>query len=297
MAGAVLAFGPGQGGRRAAPRGTQRRRAGAGGHALPGQPVQGLGLGGPGHRVCQAAAADGGQQQVGRVAGQHEAGVARWLFQRLEQGVGGDRVHALGRVDQQRLAAPASAGALGKLDGLAHGVHPDVAAGLAFFVVDVGLRLLGQGPAAREHFGLGHQHHQVGVGMHIDGVAAGALAARALRRGCIRAAAGPSQGGERPLGGQRTTRSGERGGITQPCAHQAQGQIELAQARRPLQQPGVAALGQQRLQLARDPGGWGRAHTYPLVCTTACTACATAARGWSASMRAKRGASACARRA
>ena len=44
-----------------------------------------------------------------------------------------------------------------------------------------------------------------------------------------------------------------RGLLAQPGLRQRQRQVVLAQARRPLQQPGVATLGQQVVELARQP--------------------------------------------
>ena len=51
-----------------------------------------------------------------------------------------------------------------------------------------GLRLLRQRPAQLHASRLGHQHAQVGMGAHLDGVAAAALAAGALRRRAARTA-------------------------------------------------------------------------------------------------------------
>ena len=267
--------------------GAQRHGGRFRGHALPLQPVQGLLLIGPGHGVGQATAADGGQQLVGRLAGQHEAGIARRLLQRLEQRIGRDGVHLLGRVDQHGLAAPARAGALAELHGVAHGLDTDFLAGLALLVVDVGLGLLGQRPAQRHHLHLGHEHAQVGMGAHVDGVAAAAVAAG-------------------PLGRRR---------LAQPGAHQRQRQRVLAQAGRPLQQPGVAALGQQARALPGDPGGvglgrlWqGLAHAAPACpptmmasqprrTMTCVICCQTACRLALESMRAKRWGAAAARAA
>ena len=90
-----------------------------------------------------------------------------------------------------------------------------------------------------------------------------------------------------------------------------QAQFKLAQARRPLQQPGVAALRQQVFKLALQPRrqgrglrrgallclGGGGAHKIPRSTSAARTAAATASRGWSASMRAKRSGWPSARRA
>ena len=65
----------------------------------------------------------------------------------------------------------------------------------------------------------------------------------------------------------------------------------LAQAGRALQQPRVAALGQQRLALRGDPGG-DRTHgvcaSQPRAATTARSCAATCSRGCDESMRAKR---------
>jgi hypothetical protein len=159
------------------------------------------------------------------LGGQHKAHIARRLFQGLEQSVGRHVVHALGREDQDRLAAPSGIGALRKLHRIAHGFDPDFFAGFAFFVVNVGLRLFRQRPAQFHHLGFGHQHGQIGMGAHRNRMAAGAIAASTLLTGLF---AKPGRG-------------------------QCQGQLVLAQARWPLQKPGVAALSQQIAGLASDP--------------------------------------------
>ena len=133
----------------------------------------------------------------------------------------------LRRVDQHRLATPAGAGALGEFHGIAHGVNPDFLAGLAFLIVDFRLCLLAQRPAPRQHVGFGHQHTQVGMCMHIHTVATGALPAGTVVGGLL----------------------------AQPGAHHGHAQLKLPHARGALQQPGMPALGQQRLALALQPRG------------------------------------------
>ncbi len=159
--------------------------------------------------------------------GQNKTHVPRWLFQRFEQGIGRDGVHLLGRVDQHRLAAPTATGALGEFHGITHGIHANFFAGLAFFIVDLGLGLLTQRPATLQHVDLGHQHTQIRMGMHINAVAAGAVAASALLRGLL----------------------------AQPRTHHGHAQLKLPHARRALQQPRMPALGQQGLALLRKPRG------------------------------------------
>ena len=157
--------------------------------------------------------------------GEDEFQVARRFFQRFEERVGGDVVHALCGVDQHGFATATAGGALGKLDRVAHGVDADFFAGFALFVVNVSLRLLGQRPAEFHHHGFGHQNAKVGVAANIDGVAAGAGVARAMLSWRI----------------------------AQPSANQLQSQLVLPQARRPLQQPSVAALFEQVLGLCGYP--------------------------------------------
>jgi len=145
---------------------------------------------------------------------------------------------------------------------------PDELAGLALLVVDLFLRALIQRPAQLHRQGLGHEHTQVGMGAHVDGVATAAHAAGALRRRLF----------------------------AQPGARQRQRQFVLAQAGRTGQQQRVAALRQQAGQLALQPGGerrglahgWAPGATQPRAAQAARTACHTASTGWSAGMRAKR---------
>lgn len=47
------------------------------------------------------------------------------------------------------------------------------------------------------------------------------------------------------------------GRITQPGLRQRQGQVVLAQSGRPMQQPSMAILGQERSQLLFQPSGHG----------------------------------------
>ena len=185
--------------------------------ALGLQPVQRLLRARPNHLVGQAAAANGRQQLVRGFAGQYKLHVARGLFKRLEQRVRGDVVHALGRKNQDRLASPPRTGALRKLHRIAHGFNADFLAGLAFFIVNLALRLFTEWPAKAQHNGLRHQHAQVGMGAHIDRVAAAADATRALPGCCV----------------------------AQPGARHLQRQTVLPQPGRPGQQPRVAALRQQ----------------------------------------------------
>jgi hypothetical protein len=78
----------------------------SGGHALPATSQAGLGCVRPGHGVVEAAAADRGQQLVGRLAGQHKAqDIAGGSSSVLSKRIGRHVVHALGRVDQHGLAA------------------------------------------------------------------------------------------------------------------------------------------------------------------------------------------------
>ena len=220
--------------------------------------------------MAQASAANGRQQLVRRLGGQHKAHLPRWLFQRFEQGVGGDRVHLLCRVDQHHLAAPARAGALGKFDGIAHGVDADLAAGLALFVIDIGLGLFAQRPGQLQQGGFRHQHTQISMGAHRNRVAAAADTACTYRRGRF----------------------------TQPGLGQLQGQAVLAQTRWAVQQPGVALLGQQLADLGGNPGrccagGFRLRHgNNPLLRTAANTSAQTCSCVWSALMRAKRALSA-----
>ena len=175
----------------------------------------------------QTAAADGGQQLVRRFRCQHKAHIARRLLQRLEQGIGRDRIHLLGRVDQHRLAAPSRRSALRELHGIAHGIDANFLAGLALLVVNFRLRLFTQRPAARHHVHLGHQHKEVSMGMHIDAVTACAMTTR-------------SAIGTRLL--------------AQPSTHQRHAQFKLPHAGWSLQQPCMTALRQQTLALLCQPG-------------------------------------------
>ena len=77
------------------------------------------------------------------------------------------------------------------------------------------------------HAGFRHQHLQVRMGSHADGVAAFASAA-----------------GSAVLLGM----------VAQPGLHQSQAQVILAEAGRPLQQPGMAALLQECHGLLPQPG-------------------------------------------
>jgi hypothetical protein len=194
--------------------------------ARPARPAGHVGLVRPGHGVAQAAAADGGQQLVRGLAGQHKAHVARRLLQRLEQRIGRDMVHAA-RPDtpappcraharwcagqtRRRRAWPRR-GSRGWACASCRRSRP-------------GLSPTGASPAPAS--GLGHQHAQVGMGAHVDGVATGALAASALRawvhRTARRAPAPAPAYWPRPGG--------------------------------PLQQPGVAALCQQLARCAQSRG-------------------------------------------
>ena len=126
--------------------------------------------------------ADGGQQLVRCFAGKHKAHIAWRFFQCFEQRIGRDVVHLLGGINKYRLAPTASAGALGKFDRIAHGLDTDFPAGLARLVVNFGLCFFRQGPAQGQHVHFRHQHAQIGMRMHVDGVAASALTAGALGR-------------------------------------------------------------------------------------------------------------------
>jgi hypothetical protein len=116
---------------------------------------------------------------VGGGAGQDEAGMASGLFQGFQQGVGGDGVHPLGRVNQHHLAVGSSARGLGEAQQVAHGFHANLFAGFAFLVVNVFLRFFRQRPVQGQHVGFGHQHAQIGVGTDLDAMTAGADAASA----------------------------------------------------------------------------------------------------------------------
>ena len=108
------------------------------------------------------------------------------------------------------------------------------------------------------------------MGTHLDGMAAGAVAASALRRRLL----------------------------AKPGAHQRQSQSVLTQTRRPLQQPGMTTLGQQAATLRGDPGRFNVAGTHgllptmmasqPLRTTAWVICCHTAWRLAWASMRTKR---------
>ena len=69
------------------------------GHALPLQVGSYVSLGEGAHHHGLHPADDGGQQLPGRVTHQQEDGSRRRLFQQLEHGVGGGRVHQLGQPD------------------------------------------------------------------------------------------------------------------------------------------------------------------------------------------------------
>ena len=193
-------------------------------------------------------------------------------------------VHLLCGIHQHRLALALPCGALRKLHRITHGINTDLAAGFAFFVVDVSLGFFTQRPAQCQHVGLRHQHTQVGVGAHADGVATATHTTSTLLRRRV---------------------------FTQPSLHHGQPQRVLAQTRRALQQPCVAALGQQGAKLAADPrrerGVVGLVHharpaavggfSKPRWTQVAHTCCQTWSRVWAASMWAKRAGDAAARAA
>jgi hypothetical protein len=89
-------------------------------------------------------------------------------------------VHALSGVNQHGFASATASGALGELDGVAHGVNADFFAGFAFFVVNIGLRLLAQWSTELNHHSFGHQNAKVGMRPDVYGVATGAGVARAM---------------------------------------------------------------------------------------------------------------------
>ena len=212
----------------------------------------------------QAAAANGWQQLVRRLTRQHKLELASRFFQCLEQAVGGDMVHALGRVNQHHFAAASGAAALAELDGLAQ----DFFAGLAFGTLQIGLRTLRQGPAKSQQHCLGHQNTQVGMGAHVQRVATLAVAAGAVGAGLI----------------------------TQPSRRQTQRQFILAQPGWPSQKPGMAALRQQLRGLSPDPGRRSGAQvSHPRWCTASRSACQTCSRGRLASILVKRAGSAACR--
>ena len=211
-----------------------------------------------------------------RLAGQNKTGIARRLFKRFEQGIGGNGIHALGRINQHGLSQIAATGALDKFDGSAHGLDADFFAGLAFFVADFFLRFFVQRPALFQRLHFGHQYVQVSMGAGADRMAA-------------RAAATGQAMGLRLL--------------AQPGLHQRHAQCLLPQARRALQQPGVATLLQQSNGLLLDPGrqhlcGIGRCtHNHPLARTASSTCWRTASTDCAASIRTKRCGFSAARRA
>ena len=232
-------------------------------HLVLGQP----GAGHVGRRQAQsdrlAAASDGGQERIGRAATQHEAGNAGRLFERLEQRVGRDRVHALGGVDHHHLAFAARRGALREAHRGAHCLDLDLLAGLGFrrFLV---VSLVSPAPAERLAQGLGQQHQQVGVRMRLHEVAAGAGTARLFSSTLA---------------------------LAQPGLRQAQRQLELPGALRAVHQQRMAALRAQRvLQGLAEPGQRQLAvGAYHPRCSRWPTTCAhTCSRGSEASMRAKR---------
>ena len=175
---------------------------------------------GPTQGVDQATAADGGQQCIRRGGSKNEAGVGWRLFQGFEQSMGCDGVHLLGRVNHHHFAALARARQMAKLQHFAQRLHPNLAAGLTLFVINLFLRLFAQRPCSFNHFGLGHQHPEVGMYPHSYAVTTGALTASALRRG----------------------------GLAQPALCQSQGQVILPQTRGALDQPRVPWTGEQVFQ-------------------------------------------------
>ncbi|OIQ75293.1 hypothetical protein GALL_430430 [mine drainage metagenome] len=174
-----------------------------------------------------AAAADGGQQQMRSFGGQHKANIPDRFFKCFEQGIGSVDIHAFGRKNQDGFAAATGAGALRKLNRLAHGFNTDFLADLALGAINFILRLFTQWPTLVMQHGLRHQYTQIRMGANIDGMTARAAATGPCRQGCI----------------------------TQPGARQRQCQFILTQTRRSAQQPGMAALRQQTLRLRRHPGG------------------------------------------
>ena len=245
------------------------------GDAMLRQPVDGHCSRRQGDRQALAAAADGGQQGVRRCAAQHEARLAGRLFERFEQGVGRDAVHAFRRVHHDHLAPAARRRGLRKLDGPAHRIDLDFLArlGLAGLVGGVIALTAGRGPAQRFTQRIGQQHQHVGVGM-------------GQRQAATRA--GPT--------GPR----GAVGGLAQPSLCQRQAQLELAHALRPVHEQRVGVTGPQRLAQRRcEPRQ--RQHAvgayHPRASSVATTCAHTPARSAVASISAKRCGAACRRAA
>ena len=217
------------------------------------------------HRHRLAAAADGGEQRLGFRAGENEAGLAGRLFERLEQGVRGDVVHAFGRVHDDHLATPARRGDLRKTDRRAHGLDLDLLARLRLrCFVGRGLVAIGQVPAQRLAQGLRQQDHQVGVRTRLHQPATGAVAARAGRT---------------------------RSRLAQPGLRQRHGQVELADASRALQQQRVGTPRQQGVAQRGFQPGQGQHAVRAYHARASITAViwrATVSRSSAASMRAKR---------
>ena len=71
---------------------------------------------------------------------------------------------------------------MAKVQHLAHGVHPNLSAGLALFVVDLFIGFFTQRPPSDQRFGLGHQYPEVCMDPNTNTVATGALATSTLRR-------------------------------------------------------------------------------------------------------------------
>ena len=132
------------------------------GHALCGQPGLGLRQRGCGQPQVLAAAAHGGQHQRGVGAAEHDARAWRWLFQRLQQRVGGLQVQRFSWVQHHHLAAAPGAGLEDPVDDAADLVDADLLARLALAVFAVSLVVNAQ-PVVLASQDFGHQHLQIGV--------------------------------------------------------------------------------------------------------------------------------------
>ena len=79
--------------------------------------------------------------------GQNKLNITWRLFQGLEQGIGGDVVHALGRKYQDGFTSATCICTLRKFNGISHGLDANFFAGFACLVVDFRLGFFAQWPA------------------------------------------------------------------------------------------------------------------------------------------------------
>ena len=91
-------------------------------------------------------------------------------------------VHALSWKNQDSFAAPAGIGSLRKFNGVSHGIDANFFAWFSAFIVNFRLSLFTEWPSQLQQNSFWHEHKQVSMRVHAEGMTTAALTARTLRQ-------------------------------------------------------------------------------------------------------------------